>query len=135
MKGDKSMTRPKDPDNFQYARSKDAGGIEFTVTPQQAGEWYVFVKVRVGATTVFDQHAAVLTLCGTDGEAVVSQRIVGSRGDDSWQVVCVGKQKLEPKMKLRVAPGGKDTLRFLDVRNFLLVTPVVMESTVPQPAK
>jgi hypothetical protein len=133
LKGEVGMTLEKDPDNFQYAHSKDAGGIGFTVTPQQAGEWYVFVRVRVGATAPFDWEAALISLTGgaeTNAETLATARVSGSPGDDSWQTVGLGKCRLVPGMRIAVMPGTKNPLRFLDVRNALFMAPALFESSV-----
>ena len=135
LAGSKDAIRETDKlDSFQYIRSKDAEGVSFTVTTQEAGEWYVFVRLRIGATEPLDQEAGFITLDqGADANAgkLAAMRVTGSPGDDSWQTLCLGKFKLDPGMRLRATPGTKHPLRFLDVRNVLLASVSAFESSIP----
>lgn len=140
-RGATCLKRLRDMDGFYYVRNAETNAegvaraatnaLAFVVSPKEAGEWCVFARVRVGATKPLDQEAAFLALVGTNGVASASLRIAGSPGDESWQFLCLGKQKLEPKMRLEVTPGTLNPLRYLDVRDFVLMTPALMESSMP----
>ena len=136
LAGSKDAIRETDKlDSFQYIQSKDAEGVSFTVTPQEAGEWYVFVRLRIGATEPLDQEAGLITLAqGADATAgkLAVLRVSGSPGDDSWQTLCLGKLKLESGMRITAKLGTKNPVRFLDVRNVLLASPAVFESSLKQ---
>jgi hypothetical protein len=118
-------------DRFDYARITNVtDSIEYTIRKEDAGEWHVLLNIRSGASVVLDSHAATASIqtqsiCTECGERQVPVRrpVSGSLGDEAWQVVSLGVQKLEPGMKIRLEPGTNNVPHFTDLRRINLVSP------------
>lgn len=135
-------------DGFWFARAGDGKSVGrnarvvATIGKEQAGEKYLFARVRIGSKRYLATDVARLSLYTAPKQvpsipdesiapAVVdSVKVGGSPYDDSWQLISLGKRRLEAGMTvaLELAPGAD--ARFLDMRNLFLIEPELMESSV-----
>ena len=153
MTGGTRMTKERAADGFEFARIKVAltGEVEsvwmnpgfaeigYTVPAEQAGEWYVFATVRVGATVPRDHAAAYLGIYSPfwsngrkvlDCMEIAQLPVAASVGDDAWQTVCLGRFLLYPGARIWLMPGVNNATRYQDVKNFILIDPAVMEGAL-----
>ena len=99
-----------------------------------AGDRYVFARVRVLASTVLVGDAARIQLVvpglkGAPDRIVDEIAVSASRGDEAWQLVCLGRETLDPGMVLR-AVASNDATTSVAVRDFILVSPEFLETEV-----
>jgi len=146
LTGGTRMTRERDPAGFDFCRIKVAlnseveniwmnpgfAEIGYTVPPDQAGEWYVFATVRLGATVPRDPAAAyagiyvpwfVNGVKYNDVNEIADLPLSGAAGEEGWQTLCLGRRILVPGSRIWVMPGTVYPTRFQDVKNFVLVDP------------
>ena len=119
--------------------------IGYTCKLEDTGEWYVFANVRLGTTVDGDPSSAYMGLyqfwypngfkCGKKME-VANQSIVGSLADaGKWRTVCLGKRRLALDSRIWVMPGILHPVDYIDVRDFTLVHPALIERGVAAQAK
>ncbi len=134
-------------DNFKYARlslfdtNAPVTAVTYTVKPVEAGLWHVLLKSRIGAAVALDQNAALATITTNDRctecgaiQTPARTHVVGSLGDESWQIVSLGVVDLKPGMKINLLPVGSDTNappRFTDLQFITLLDPDYISKTQP----
>ena len=133
-------------DNFKYARlagfdtNAPVHSISWSVPADLAGEWELLLDLRSGASIPLDQEAAVayVTDDATCTECGALQRdnlrhVTGSRGDESWQIVGLGRVNLETGMRVVLEPGADTNSlpRFTDLRRIVLLDPDYAGKTQP----
>jgi hypothetical protein len=133
-------------DNFKYARlagfatNAPVRSIVWIVPADLAGEWEVLLDLRSGASIPLDQEAAVayVTNGATCTDCSALQRyslrhVTGSLGDESWQIVGLGRVNLEAGMKVVIEPGANTNAlpRYTDLRRIVLLDPAYAGKTQP----
>ena len=153
MTGGKRMTRQKDKDGTEYCQFKVAlkgepekiwmntgfAEIGYTATAEQDGDCYVFATLRVGATVDVDPASAYVGIYQTwfpngfrvNGRMeIANQAIVGRKGLDGWQTICLGKRRINPESRIWVMPGTLNPVDYVDVKSFTFVDPRLIEGSV-----
>lgn len=97
------------------------------ITKDTMQEAYVLVRMRLGATIPMDRTAGRISLVNKDGDVIASVDVEGSPFDDGWQMLSLGRHQLEPDMKIEIAAGRTNPVRFLDVRNVNFINPDLIE--------
>jgi hypothetical protein len=134
-------------DNFKFARlslfdtNEPVKAVTYTVKPAEAGLWHVLLKARIGAAVALDQDAALATVTTPDRctecgaiQTPARTHVVGSLGDESWQIVSLGVVDLKPGMKINLLPVGSDTNappRFTDLQFITLLDPDYIGKSQP----
>jgi hypothetical protein len=152
MAGGKRMTKQRDADGTEYAQFKvdlvndtesfwmnpDNAEIHFDPTAEEAGEWYVFATVRIGATVDDDKGAAYFghyqpwivngvklrRLMETADMPVQARK----SDNDRWRTLCLGKRRIVEGSRIWVMPGVLHKTDYQDVRSFALVAPDVLDN-------
>ena len=113
--------------------------IGYTATAEQAGDCYVFATLRVGATVAVDPASAYVGIYQTwfpngfrvNGRMeIANQAIVGRKGLDGWQTICLGKRRINPESRIWVMPGTLNPVDYVDVKSFTFVDPRLIEGSV-----
>ena len=136
-------------DSFKYARAAafntnaPVGSVSWTVKAAEAGDWNVFLKIRIGAAIALDQDPAQATLttpkhCTECGAVQTPTRlhVTGALGDESWQLVSLGRAKLTEGMQVNLVPraAGTNDLpapHYVDLASVILVDPAYLAKTQP----
>lgn len=136
-------------DAFKYARAAafntnaPVEAVSWTVKAAEAGDWNVFLKVRIGAAIALDQDPAQATLttpkhCTECGAVQTPARryVTGSLGDESWQLVSLGRARLVEGMKVNLVPRAAETNappapHYVDLASVILVDPAYLGKTQP----
>ncbi len=102
------------------------------VGAKNAGDSEVFVRVRVVNGTVLDAAAGRVEVRrpaakkGGESETLASVKVFGSRGEDVWQVVSVGRIDLKPGDEVRFTAGESGNAVSIAFRDVLLVQPSLL---------
>lgn len=150
MLGGKKMTKQRDKDGTEYAQFKvdlvndkesfwmnpDNAEIHFDATAAEAGEWYVFATVRIGATWDDDKGAAYF---GHYQPSIVNgvtlkrlmetadMTVQANKADNGkWRTLCLGMRRLVPGSRIWVMPGVLHKTDYHDVQSFTLIAPSVL---------
>ena len=124
-----------DIDRFAYLRVTSTNGwIACAVTAEDAGQRMVLVSVRSGAAKALDANAARIDLVRTVGEGEAAKTetlkswpVMGSEGDEAWQVICLRAPELKEGMEIRLVPGTENPPRYTDLRRVTFVDSSLME--------
>jgi len=151
MAGGKRMTKQRDKDGTEYAQFKvdlvndtesfwmnpDNAEIHFDATAEEAGDWYVFATVRIGATVDDDKGAAYFghyqpwIVNGVKLKRLMETAdmpVQACRADNGrWRTLCLGKRRLVEGSRIWVMPGVLHKTDFQDVRSFTLIAPDVLD--------
>ena len=122
-------------DSFAYLRVTSTNGwIACAVTAEDAGRRMVLVSVRSGAAKALDANAARIDLVRIVGEGEAAKTetlkswpVMGSEGDESWQVICLRAPELKEGMEIRLVPGTENPPRYTDLRRVTFVDSSLME--------
>ena len=160
MTGGKRMTLQRDKDGTEFAQIKVAlrgepesiwmntrfAEIGYSAKLEDSADWYVFATVRLGTTVDGDPSSAYMGIyqfwypngirAGGRME-VANQAIVGRLEDKGkWQTVCLGKRRISLGSRIWVMPGVLHPCDYIDVKEFTLVDPALIEKTTnPQVKK
>jgi len=151
MAGGKRMTKQRDKAGTEYAQFKvdlvndtesfwmnpDNAEIHFDATAEEAGDWYVFATVRIGATVDDDKGAAYFghyqpwVVNGVKLKRLMETAdmpVQACRADNGrWRTLCLGKRRLVEGSRIWVMPGVLHKTDFQDVRSFTLIAPDVLD--------
>ncbi|NLF86619.1 MAG: hypothetical protein GX571_11005 [Lentisphaerae bacterium] len=115
--------------------------IGYTVPAGLEGDWYVFATLRSGATAELDPTGAYFGIYnpwfsnGIDMHArgeIANYPITARQSENGqWRTVCLGKRRLFPGARLWVMPGILKEAEYVDVREFALVPPALVEKSTP----
>ncbi len=152
MTGGSKMKKMKDADGTSYARvtvnlkdrigdlwmRPDLGEAGVTLTKEHEGEWYVFATVRTGATVAYDRGSAYLGIYRLSGIVqsdpsagnqmeIANIPVVGRKGQNGWQTICIGKYILIDKTRIWMMNGILHATDYADIKNISLVSPSIIE--------
>lgn len=116
-------------DNFDYSTIFNDASLSHSVTEEESGRWTVFGVVRVNNKAEFVSDAVRFEL-DHSGSTSASSVLKGELGNSSWQVVCLGTQDLRKGDKISLSIIDKDGIASVDAKEFVLMNPAVMESSL-----
>ena len=125
----------RDPfDGYAYreldCRAVTNGYLSAVVAGANAGDREVFARVRVVNGAVLDAAAGRLELVrpqkGAAPETLGSVKVFGSRGEDVWQTVWLGRFDLKAGDEVRLRSGDSGNALTLSFRDILLVDPALL---------
>ena len=123
-------------DGYSYRElsctNSPAGALVAVVGAKNVGDQEVFARVRVVNGAVLDAAAGRLELWrppvkkGEEGTILGSVKVFGSRGEDVWQTVSLGRFGLKTGDEIRFRSGESGNAVSLAFRDVLLVAPALL---------
>ena len=149
MTGGSKMTPMRDDDGTGFARIKVSlaqdlndlwmnpsyGEAGYTVSKDEAGDWYLFATVRTATMVPRDQAACYFGLYRQSmangialgrGE-VADMPVAAWGGEDGWRTLCLGKRKLCEGARVWIMNGILNPVDHVDVKGFTFVAPEIVE--------
>ena len=136
-------------DEYQVYMNPEMAEAGYSLRPEETGRWYVFSRLR-GATAA-DADPAVAYLgayedYSQDGyfpsakenggwgrrytQQIAELKIPGCKGDVAWTTHCLGCFNLKPTARIWAMVGIGSALGYVDVKNFVLVDPALVDGAL-----
>lgn len=126
-------------DGYRYRQvdlTADRDGFVSCIVPaSQAGVKEVFARVRVINSKVLDAAAGRLELLrfgakrSEPKKVIASSKVFGSRGEEVWQTVYLGRLDLKANDEIRLRSGDSGNALSIALRDVLLVDPALLSGS------
>ncbi|MGN1360053.1 MAG: DUF4838 domain-containing protein [Kiritimatiellia bacterium] len=136
-------------DEYQVYMNPGNAEVGYSLKPEETGWWYIFSRLRCATRAESDPAVAYLGAYenySQDGyfpgakenggwgreyaQQIAELKVPGGKAETTWSTRCLGRFNLKPSARVWAMVGIGSKLDFVDVKNFALVDPAVVDAAL-----